>query len=143
MRKQSARGAQTKLRILQAASDLFHKQGIRATSPDEVIAASGTGKSQFYHHFKSKQGLVHEVLMMHLAAIKKGTAPLNYNVRSWKDVEQWFAAQIELQKKFRMIRGCPFGTVANELTEDDELIRQDIGMIFQVQKSKLAAFFIS
>ena len=143
MKKQSTRGTQTKLRILQVASDLFHKQGIRATSPDEIIAESGTGKGQFYHYFKSKQGLVHAVLMMHLEAIKKGKAPLKYDIRSWDDLAKWFAAHIELQKRFRMVRGCPFGTVANELTEDDELIRQDIGLIFQIQKGKLAAFFLT
>jgi AcrR family transcriptional regulator len=40
-----------------AAADLFHKQGVHATSPDEVIEASNTGKGQFYHYFKSKEGL--------------------------------------------------------------------------------------
>lgn len=143
MKRQSTRGAQTKLRILQVAADLFHKQGIRATSPDEIIAVSGTGKGQFYHYFKNKQGLVHEVLMMHLEAIKKGKAPLNYDIRSWEDLTKWFTAHIELQKRFQMVRGCPFGTVVNELTEDDELIRQDMGLIFQIIKTKLAAFFLT
>jgi AcrR family transcriptional regulator len=50
----SMKGDETKLRILHAAADLFHKQGIRATSPDEIIEASRTGKGQFYHYFKNK-----------------------------------------------------------------------------------------
>ena len=48
----------------------------QATSPDEIIEASRTGKGQFYHYFKSKEGLVHEVLQAHLDAIRNGTAPL-------------------------------------------------------------------
>ena len=55
----STRGAETRLRIIRAAADLFHKQGVGATSPDQVIEASKTGKGQFYHYFKSKEGLVH------------------------------------------------------------------------------------
>ena len=39
-------------------------------------------------------------------------------------------------------RGCPFGTIGNEVTENDELIRQDLNLIFEVVKNKLAAFFI-
>ena len=130
------------MRIIQAAADLFHKQGVHATSPDDIIEASNTGKSQFYHYFKNKEGLVHEVLQTHLEAIRTGKAPVNYEIESWEDLERWFMAQLELQKRFRMTRGCPFGTIGNEVAESDELIRQDLSLIFEVVKNKLAAFFI-
>jgi TetR/AcrR family transcriptional regulator, transcriptional repressor for nem operon len=142
MKARFARGAETRLRIIRTAADLFHKQGVRGTSPDEIIEVSRTGKGQFYHYFKSKEGLVHEVLQAYLEAITTGSAPLNYEIESWKDLERWFRAQIELQKSFQMTRGCPFGTVGNELTENDELTRQDLSLIFEVVKNKLAAFFI-
>jgi AcrR family transcriptional regulator len=142
MTNRSSHGAETRLRIIRAAADLFHKRGVRATSPDDVIEASGTGKGQFYHYFKSKEGLVHEVLQTHLEAIRTGTAPLKYDIESWEDLERWFRAHLEQQKSFRMTRGCPFGTVGNEVTENDELIRQDLCLIFEVVRSKLSAFFI-
>ena len=41
-----------------------------------------------------------------------------------------------------MTRGCPFGTVGNELTENEGLIRQDLRHLFQVVKHKLATFFV-
>jgi AcrR family transcriptional regulator len=142
MKRRSVKGAETRLRILRVAADLFHKQGVRATSPDEVIETSATGKGQFYHYFKSKEGLVHEVLQAHLEAIKTGTTPFSYEIHSWHDLERWFRAHLDLQRAFRMTRGCPFGTVGNEVTENDELIRQDLSLIFEVVKHKLAAFFI-
>jgi AcrR family transcriptional regulator len=128
--------------MIQTAADLFHKQGVRATSPDEVIEATGTGKGQFYHYFKNKEGLVHEVLQTHLEAIRAGTAAINYEIHSWEDLEQWFLAHVELQRSFNMTRGCPFGTVGNEVTENDTLIRQDLSLIFEVVKNKLATFFV-
>jgi len=137
-----ARGAETRRRILQAAAELFHRQGARATSPDDIIEASGTGKGQFYHYFKSKEGLVHELLQSYLQEIKTGAAPLNYEIRSWRNLREWFLAQVELQKSYKMTRGCPFGTLGNEVTENDELVRQDLNLIFEVVKAKLAAFFI-
>lgn len=142
MKRRSKRGAETRLRIIQVAADLFHQQGVHRTSPDEIIEASGTGKGQFYHYFTNKEGLVHEVLLTHLEAIRAGRASLDYEVDSWADLEQWFLAQLALQKKFRMTRGCPFGTIGNEVTADDELIRQDVSLIFEVMKNKLASFFI-
>jgi AcrR family transcriptional regulator len=142
MSARSGKGAETRVRIIRAAADLFHKQGVRATSPEEVIDASGTGKGQFYHYFKSKEGLVHEVLQTHLEAIKTGTGPINYDVASWHDLERWFQDQIELQRRFHMTRGCPFGTVGNELTPNDELVRGDLNLIFEVMRHRLATFFI-
>jgi len=142
MRPKSAKGADTKAKIIRVAADLFHKQGVGATSPDDVISASNTGKGQFYHYFKSKEGLVHEVLQTHLRAIKTGSAPINYDISSWDDLESWFFAQVELQKTFSMKRGCPFGTIGNELGDGDELVRQDLSLIFEVMKNKLMAFFI-
>jgi len=142
MNAKFTRGAATRARIIRAAADLFHKQGVGATSPDQVIEASETGKGQFYHYFKSKEGLVHEVLQGYLDDIAKATAALSYEINSWEDLESWFFSNIELQKRFRMTRGCPFGTIGNEVTENDELIRQDLSLIFEVVKNKLAAFFI-
>src|SRR6266853_2652907 len=142
MKARFVKGAETRLRIIEVAADLFHKQGVRATSPDEIIEASRTGKGQFYHYFKSKEGLVHEVLQGYLEAIQTGGAPLSYEIASWQDLEHWFLAQIELQKSCQMTRGCPLGTIGNDVTENDELIRQDLSLIFELVKNKLTAFFI-
>jgi AcrR family transcriptional regulator len=143
MSARSAKGAATRLRIIRAAAELFHKQGVGATSPDEVIEASETGKGQFYHYFKNKDGLVHAVLQSYLDAINAGTSSINYEIQSWGDLERWFHSQIELQQTFNMTRGCPFGTIGNEVTENDELIRQDLHLIFEVMKNKLARLFIT
>src|SRR5258708_4978057 len=128
----TSRGLETKQKIVKAATDLFHRQGVTATSPDQVIEASGTGKGQFYHYFKSKEGLVHEVLQAYLDSIKKGHSPIDYEIQTWAGLEQWFGAHLKLQKAFQMTRGCPFGTIGNEVTENDELIRQDLSLIFEV-----------
>jgi len=142
MKTRFVRGAETRRRIIRTAADLFHKQGVRETSPDEIIEASRTGKGQFYHYFKNKEGLVHEVLQTYLEEIRNGTAPLKYDIRSWEDLRGWFLAQVALQESFGMTRGCPFGTIGNEVTENDELIRQDLSLIFEVTKSKLTPFFV-
>jgi len=142
MTARSQRGEKTRLRILQAAVDLFHAQGVAATSPDQVIDASGIGKGQFYHYFKSKEGLVHAVLQNYLDEMCAGNNPAYFEIKGWRDLERWFLAHLELQKRFHMTRGCPFGTIGNGVTEKDELVRQDLNLIFETMKSNLAAFFI-
>jgi TetR/AcrR family transcriptional repressor of nem operon len=137
------KGRETRLRVIRVAADLFHKQGIRATSPDEIIEAAEIGKGQFYHYFKNKEGLVHEVLQWHLEAINAGTAIINYDIKSWKDLEAWFRAHIELQKGFGMTRGCPFGTAANDVGEEEEILRRDLVQIFGAIEDRLGRFFRS
>ncbi len=142
MATRTARGTETRLRIIRAAAELFHRQGVAATSPDQIIAASATGKSQFYHYFGSKEGLVHEVLQDWLHAVRAGTYPADPAIESWRDLEQWFRAHLKWQQRFQMTRGCPLGTIGNELTAEDQLVRQDLSLIFEVMRNKRAAFFI-
>jgi len=101
-----------------------------------------TGRGSSIHYFKSKEGLIHEVLQTYLDEIKKGASRVNYEINSWKDLEKWFRAQVELPKDYEMTRGCPFGTLRNEVTENDELVRRDLSLIFEVIRNKLAAFFV-
>ena len=113
-------GTDAKLRMIQAAADLFHKQGVISTSPDEIIEASRTGKGQFYHYFKNKDGLVHQVLPYYLELVRTGGSPVNYEIKTLTDLESFFRTHLELQTKVRMTRRCPLGTIGNELTENDE-----------------------
>ena len=50
-------------RIMTVASELFYKQGYRATGINEVIEKSGVAKATFYNHFPSKDDLVHAYLV--------------------------------------------------------------------------------
>ncbi|MGO8872602.1 MAG: TetR/AcrR family transcriptional regulator [Acidimicrobiales bacterium] len=55
---QEERKAETRARLLAAASDLFAQQGIDAVSVDTVAEAAGRTSGAVYAHFGSKQGLL-------------------------------------------------------------------------------------
>jgi AcrR family transcriptional regulator len=48
-------------RVLDAAIELFAKQGYDGTSVAQVLARAGVAKGGFYHHFASKDELLYEV----------------------------------------------------------------------------------
>ena len=56
MQDQAAKSART--RILEAAADLFYREGIRAVGVDAVIAHSGVAKMSLYRNFAGKDELV-------------------------------------------------------------------------------------
>lgn len=53
--------ADVRSRVLQAAVELFAKQGYDGTSVSEVIAKANVAKGGFYHHFPSKEDLLYAV----------------------------------------------------------------------------------
>jgi AcrR family transcriptional regulator len=49
-------------RILQAARELFYRDGIRAVGVEAIAAAAGTNKMTLYRHFASKDALIEAYL---------------------------------------------------------------------------------
>ena len=45
-------------RILNAASELFYREGVQNVGIDRIIAESGVAKMSLYNHFKSKDALI-------------------------------------------------------------------------------------
>jgi TetR/AcrR family transcriptional regulator, transcriptional repressor for nem operon len=61
-------GARTRERLLEAAEQLVIENGFAATSVDAVIAASGTSKGAYFHHFDSKFALARALVDRYVAA---------------------------------------------------------------------------
>ena len=130
----------TKQKMIDCALQLFHQQGIHSTTVDQILEKTQTGKSQFYHYFKNKEGLVHAVLVAFYDRIRSGKT-VQKKVESWADLKRWFQFFIDYQKSIECARGCPIGTIGNDLTTEQELLRQDARLIFEFIKGSLADFF--
>jgi AcrR family transcriptional regulator len=57
-------------RIIDTATDLFYKHGIRATGTDAIIEAAGVARQTLYNHFETKDALV-EAVLQEIAAGKR------------------------------------------------------------------------
>lgn len=55
-------GSTTRTRLLDAAERLVIDNGYAATSVDQVIAAAGSSKGAFFHHFASKADLAEQLV---------------------------------------------------------------------------------
>lgn len=61
-------GSPTRTRLLDAAERLVIDRGFAATSVEQVIAASGSSKGAFFHHFATKADLAHALVERYVAA---------------------------------------------------------------------------
>ncbi|MGG4047152.1 TetR/AcrR family transcriptional regulator [Paenibacillus favisporus] len=57
MNQKQLQSEQTKRKIAEAARALFVQKGYKATSIEDIVAATGSSKGNIYYHFKSKEGL--------------------------------------------------------------------------------------
>ncbi len=118
-------------RILLTASDLFYREGIRATGVDRLIAESGVTKTTFYRHFPSKNSLICEFLeSRHQELVRSFEDALAANGGTvdaiFPVVEKWFYSDI--------FRGCAFINSLGELGT----VLPEVIQITQVHKQKMA-----
>jgi TetR/AcrR family transcriptional repressor of nem operon len=121
---------------MDAAADLFHEQGVNATSLGDVLRASRTGKGQFYQHFVSREDLVLHVLERHRDLLGQAEP-----IRSWDDVRAWLDHHLMMQTHHHYRRGCPVGTAAYALQPGQEEERIVLEQIFDRMRDSLAEFF--
>ncbi len=54
--------ADTRARLIEAAQDLFYREGFHSVGLDRLLADVGVTKTTFYNHFQSKEDLILAVL---------------------------------------------------------------------------------
>lgn len=133
------RGTETRNRIVAAAAGLIHERGVAATSVDDILVASGTGKSQFYLYFDSKDELVRNVLHHNVKAVLDTQKPLLEGLSTWKGVKAWLDALADNYARQGLVGGCPLGSLAAEMAEQDEDLRLAMAEAFAAWESFLTA----
>ena len=140
MKDDSAEHTHSKRRIIAAAKDLFHQQGVRATNVDEIVQDSGVSRIEFNRSFRSKQKLAKEVVLAYLVEIESGSSRLHPKLASWSDFERSLAKHVTFLNEFNMLRGCPLAIIGNELTEKDDPVRQALSLVFEALTKRMIAF---
>ena len=122
-RRLTAKGAATKARILKAANQLMYERGVVATTLADVRSASGTSKSQLYQHFVDKDALVNEVIAQRGEDVLTPQRQRLQRVDSFRGLELWRDELVERNALRDGAYGCPLGSMASELADQDETAR--------------------
>jgi len=131
------RGRASRERIVERAADLFAERGIAATSVDEVLAAAGAGKGQFYHYFRGRDGRAAAAVGYRCARVVAGLTRALGEVSSLAGLEQALAGFIDGFEQGGM-PGCPIGTLATEVAGRNEEARLQAAAGFDAWERLLA-----
>jgi AcrR family transcriptional regulator len=110
---------------------LIAERGADGTSLDDVRAATGASKSQLYHYFGDKHGLVEAVVEYQCATVLGLQAHALGSVNDWEDLERWAQVMVSIVEEHGGRGGCPIGTLAAALAETDEGLRTSLSEAFR------------
>ncbi|PIT04519.1 hypothetical protein TSA1_30025 [Bradyrhizobium nitroreducens] len=113
----TARGAATRARIVDAATELVRARGAANTTIDAVIEASKASKSQVYHYFADKDELVLAVIQRQAECVLGTHEGLLRKLNSLSGLRRWRDAVVALTHQTNCAGGCPLGSLAAELSE--------------------------
>jgi AcrR family transcriptional regulator len=110
-------------RLLETASDLFYREGIRAVGVDTISERAGVSKRTLYNRFGGKDELVAEYLRRrderwraYLRGVTKGVADHRGKFLAvFGAYEEWLAGED--------FRGCPFANAATEFPDPNHPAR--------------------
>ncbi len=127
----TARGRQTRERIVASAADLIGERGVAETSLDDVIERAGASKSQLYHYFDDREALLRAVVPHNCDGVLAAQSPHLGALDSWKAFRAWFDSLVQLQVERGAHGGCPIGSLVGQLAETDENARLEIEASFE------------
>ena len=106
-------------RLVQAATQLIHRQGVEKTTLADVASAADVPLGNVYYYFKSKDALVAAVIDGHVQGVDDTIEMLN-RYRTPKARLKALIRQLTDRRDLIAQFGCPQGTLCSELEKGGE-----------------------
>lgn len=117
----------------------MYVKGVSSTTLDEVRAASGTSKSQLYNHFADKEQLVRAVVRLRAEEIMERERAALQRLRSFNGLVRWRDALVQRNALQKGAYGCLLGSIAAEVSDQDEVARMAVAETFVEWENLLEA----
>ena len=124
--------ADTRTRLVLTAMRLFWEKGYGSTSIADLLQAAKVNSGSLYHFFPGKQDLLLAVLDLYLAGIREMLLE-----PAWRGVTDPIERVFALLARYRRsltdtecTYGCPIGSLALELHEPDQAVRERLAANF-------------
>lgn len=129
-------------RIVEAADDLFYRQGYEQTSFADIAAAVNISRGNFYYHFKSKEELLHAVIDVRLANTRRMLTRWEDECTRPVDRILCYVNILIANKALIKLYGCPVGTLSTELAKLRHALRGEANGLFDLFHSWLEKHFV-
>ena len=134
-------GKTTRERIVEAADQLFYRQGYEHTSFADIAEAVQISRGNFYYHFKTKDDILDAVIALRLANTQTMLDRWEAEGEHPADRIRSFISILIANRAKIMLYGCPVGTLRNELAKLDHVAQTEANKIFTLFRDWLRRQF--
>jgi AcrR family transcriptional regulator len=125
------RGRKTRERIVHGGAELVGERGVAGTSLEDVRIRAQVSKSQLYHYFADRDDLMRAIARAVSEEVLGGQMPLFAELDTIEGLRAWADALVALQQARGARGGCPIGSLAGQLAEQDDGARRELADGFE------------
>lgn len=131
----------TRDQIVEAADQLFYRQGYEHTSFSDIANAVQISRGNFYYHFKSKDEILDAVINVRLANTRKMLEKWEIEGEKPEDrIRSFIHILIGNRAKIKRY-GCPVGTLCTELAKLNHASQSEANRLFTLFRTWLRKQF--
>lgn len=131
----------TRDHIVEAADQLFYRQGYEHTSFSDIADDVQISRGNFYYHFKTKDEILAAVIDLRLANTRKMLDQWEIEGETPEDRIRSFI-HILIMNRAKIIRyGCPVGTLCGELAKLNHASQAEANKLFTLFRTWLRRQF--
>jgi TetR/AcrR family transcriptional repressor of nem operon len=131
----------TREHILEAADQLFYRQGFEHTSFADIANAVKISRGNFYYHFKTKDEILDAVIALRLANTRRILAQWESAGKTPADRIRSFIHILILNRNKIKNYGCPVGTLCTELAKLEHASHAEANKLFTLFRTWLRRQF--
>jgi TetR/AcrR family transcriptional regulator, transcriptional repressor for nem operon len=111
-------------RLIAAAREVLHRQGVEATTLAEIAAAADVPVGNVYYYFKTKDELVAAAISSHEDLMSSALAELS-KPRTPRARLKAYVRMLTDQRDLVAASGCPQGSLCSELDKRDDALASE------------------
>jgi TetR/AcrR family transcriptional repressor of nem operon len=124
VRKSRQETAETRQRIVEAASTEFRRNGINRTGLADLMMAAGLTHGGFYKHFESKEQVVEESIALGIDSMIDAWRRTLSSAPPHRGLRNAIAGYLSIDHRDHMAAGCPFSALASEMARSGDGVRE-------------------
>jgi TetR/AcrR family transcriptional repressor of nem operon len=117
-------------RLIDSARELIQKQGVQRTTLAQIAERADVPLGNVYYYYKTRDELVHAVIESRVTAIRQLLDRLDRRTTPKARLKALAASWVEAAPEVAE-HGCPVGSLACELSKDDQALSADGARMFR------------
>lgn len=132
------KGELTRDKILDSARELFNNKGFKATTINDLVAATGLKKGSIYFHFPGKDAIAQEVLEEATCEFMEFLGQALGGDNPGENIDHFFCCALDKHLATGFVGGCIFGNTALEMSDSNPEFARAIDKVFDEWINRVA-----